>query len=97
VRLIDADALLKHQQESDKIRGVILVVSKGYILDAPTIKLARPDPESGLVPCGCGGVPIYDSYAEEWQVKCTNLCPASTFYKETKEEAAAEWNRMMGH
>lgn len=56
-----------------------------------------PDPETGLVTCGCGGSPEYESYDSEWLVKCKNYCPASTYYKGTKEEAAEEWNRMMGY
>jgi predicted RNA-binding Zn-ribbon protein involved in translation (DUF1610 family) len=40
MRLIDADALLKHEVESDRIRGVLLVVPKGFILDAKTIDAA---------------------------------------------------------
>ena len=35
MRLIDADALLKHEVEADRM-GAMLVVGKGYILDAPT-------------------------------------------------------------
>lgn len=35
-RYIDADALLKHECEADRM-GAMLVVGKGYILDAPTI------------------------------------------------------------
>lgn len=38
MRLIDADALLKHEVESDRLRGVFLVVPKGFILDAPTVE-----------------------------------------------------------
>ena len=45
MRLIDADALLEHQVESDKIRGVMLVVGKGHILDAPTIQPDYPPPD----------------------------------------------------
>jgi len=37
MRLIDADALLRHEIESDRIKGVMLVVGKGHILSAPTI------------------------------------------------------------
>ena len=36
VRLIDADALLKHETEADRM-GAMLVVGKGYILDAPEV------------------------------------------------------------
>lgn len=35
-RLIDANALLMHECEADKM-GAMLVVGKGYILDAPTV------------------------------------------------------------
>lgn len=37
MRLIDADALIKHQIESDRLNGVFLVVGKGHILNASTI------------------------------------------------------------
>ena len=36
MRLIDADALLKHEIEADRM-GAMLVVGKGYILDAPEV------------------------------------------------------------
>ena len=36
MRLIDADALLKHECEADRM-GAMLVVGKGYILEAPEI------------------------------------------------------------
>lgn len=37
MRLIDADALLKHECEADRM-GAMLVVGKGYILSAPTVR-----------------------------------------------------------
>lgn len=43
-RLIDADALLTHEIEADRM-GAMLVVGKGYILSAPTI-------EPPVVRCG---------------------------------------------
>lgn len=36
MRLVDADALLKHEVEADRM-GAMLVVGKGYILDAPEV------------------------------------------------------------
>jgi hypothetical protein len=36
MRMIDADALIKHEVEADRM-GAMLVVGKGYILNAPTI------------------------------------------------------------
>ena len=41
MRLIDADELIKHEVESDRINGVLLVVGKGHILNAPTIDLVQ--------------------------------------------------------
>ena len=40
MRLIDADELLKHEVEADRM-GAMLVVGKGYILSAPTIDAVR--------------------------------------------------------
>lgn len=40
MRLIDADALLKHEVEADRM-SAMLVVGKGYILDAPTIEAVQ--------------------------------------------------------
>ncbi len=36
MRLIDADALLKHEIEADRM-GAMLVVGKGYVLSAPEV------------------------------------------------------------
>ena len=41
VRLIDADELLKHAVESDRINGVVLVVGKGHIINAPTVETVK--------------------------------------------------------
>ena len=38
-RYVDADALLKHEIEADRM-GAMLVVGKGYILSAPEIDVA---------------------------------------------------------
>lgn len=40
MRLIDADELLKHEVEADRM-GAMLVVGKGHILSAPTINAVR--------------------------------------------------------
>ena len=37
MRLIDADELLKHECEADRM-GAMLVIGKGYIFSAPTIE-----------------------------------------------------------
>ena len=59
MRLIDADALLKHEIEADRM-GAMLVVGKGHILSAPTINPAKQgqwvmdtDPDDGDCRCSC--------------------------------------------
>lgn len=50
-----------------------------------------------LKPCPfCGGEADFDTFESDddvfdFMVKCTR-CFASTYYEETKEKAAAEWN-----
>lgn len=41
MRLIDADELLKHAVESDRIDGVMLVVGKGHIINAQTVETVK--------------------------------------------------------
>ena len=105
MRLIDADALLEHQIESDKIRGVLLVVSKGYILDAPTINPKRqPDLETGLMPCGCGGkAQIWPSdptqfthVITDYEVGCTECAMTTGWVRGKQENAIKVWNTAMG-
>ena len=109
MRLIDADALLEHQVEADRM-GAMLVVGKGFIMEAPTIT-PQPDPITGLVPCGCGGkaeiVKTYDenSWTNIVHVACkkckihiTFTAPAELRGTDAlKEDAKAAWNRDMGY
>ena len=99
MRLIDADALLKYQEESDKISGVMLVVSKGYILDAPTIS-PEPDPETGLVSCGCGGKPTFCHLRLErddgYYFECPK-CRARSAIRIGREGARDSWNQSRGY
>ena len=60
VRLIDANELLKHECEADRM-GVMLVVGKGYILNAPTIEAVSPQrvgrwKGAGLGDVACSGL-----------------------------------------
>lgn len=59
MRLIDADALLKHEIEADRM-GAALVVGKGYILSAPTITTDKKS---------CSGCK-YDDPEEDWPEIC---------------------------
>lgn len=62
MRLIDADALLKHEIEADRM-GAMLVVGKGHIFSAPTIEIVQqtwisvkerlPEDEEKYLVCCC--------------------------------------------
>ena len=96
MRLIDADALLEHQVEADKM-GAMLVVGKGFIMDAPTIT-PQPDPDTGLVPCGCGGrARLYELDDDFYlvRVECSQ-CYVATRATYNEERATHDWNRAMG-
>ena len=65
-RYIDADALLKHECEADKM-GAMLVVGKGWILEAPAVDAVE------VVFCkDC-------IYQKDAKVNCKGfiICPAS--------------------
>lgn len=59
-----------------------------------------PDPETGLVPCGCGG----RAYMADWSlfrghlysVHCLD-CNTQTDHCESQKEAKARWNTAMGY
>ena len=59
-----------------------------------------PDPETGLVKCGCGG----KAYTADWSLFRRHLysvhcldCNAQTDHCETIKIAKARWNRAMGY
>ena len=80
MRLIDADALLKHEVEADRM-SAMLVVGKGFILDAPTIEPKRGkwvnDPQSPPShKCSCCGSNAYCSNETEDHFEdLTAYCP----------------------
>jgi hypothetical protein len=59
-----------------------------------------PDPETGLVPCGCGG----KAYMADWSlfrghlysVHCLD-CNTQTDHCESQKEAKARWNTAHGY
>ncbi len=60
-----------------------------------------PDPDTGLVPCGCGGkvevafYPGWHGVPDMYQVDCFN-CHVGTRPCQTAEQAKASWNTAMG-
>jgi hypothetical protein len=65
-----------------------------YMLAPPT-----PDPETGLMPCGCGGKAVVscdDVLGDDWHyAECTE-CLTKTRCYGTEKEAKGAWNRAMG-
>lgn len=56
-----------------------------------------PDPETGLVPCGCGGeATVCDEYEFMWAYKC-NLCDIRTGGFTELADARDAWNGAMGY
>lgn len=61
----------------------------------------QPDPDTGLVPCGCGervSISFYPRWAgtpDLYQVDCFN-CHVGTRPCQTAEQAKAAWNTAMG-
>ena len=85
MRLIDADALLKHEIEADRM-GAMLVVGKGYILSAP---------EVNAVPV-VRGEWVDDENGTEWDSHQCSVCKKSplseTIYEDDYDEGLdGEW------
>ena len=66
------------------------------------MKGPRPDPDTGLVPCGCGGkAKVWPSNLREsmitgYAVVCTECDMAMFWVRGKKENAVKVWNRAMG-
>jgi hypothetical protein len=63
----------------------------------------EPDPETGLVPCGCGGQAVFEgSFLDEevpssYRVSLSCIeCGISTIAYEYEQEAMKAWNTAMG-
>lgn len=83
MRLIDAD---KHEKATELMEA----------LDALTAK-PTPDPETGLMPCGCGQlatIKMLTSYPPLYEIECS--CGVRTKVYKSSEDAKSAWNRAMG-
>ena len=76
----------------------------GY-LNGKEAALRRPDPDTGLVPCGCGGKAILfhqpdiegpGSDGDRWAVFCEKTCGMGTSDTTSPEHAVEIWNTGMG-
>lgn len=64
------------------------------------LKPATPDPETGLVPCGCGGKAetheLFGEYRGTYMTDCKECATGTTQYN-TEKESQDAWNTAMGH
>ena len=68
-------------------------------MGAAALRGPEPDPDTGLVLCGCGGkAEICGSSGddESYSLECWE-CGTSSGCYDTKKEAKAAWNRAMGY
>lgn len=60
-----------------------------------------PDPETGLVPCGCGGKGeeyyVEHPYSEQGYYIVCNSCPTQIYACPDAESAKETWNTAMGY
>lgn len=99
---------MNREEAIAKIQGLLddpIVRGGVAFVDQPTLRSIQevlsgpvPDPETGLVPCGCGGKPeYYDHPLQDWvAVECVE-CGDNTSYKDTKEQARDVWNLSHGY
>ena len=70
-----------------------------------TLDWKQPDPETGLVRCGCGGEALYDYYyesddldcGETHSVSCKNPDCWIEITANKKSDVFEKWNRAMGY
>ena len=73
-------------------------ISAAIKLLAADANVARKDPITGLMPCGCGGAAhFWGSSGDEsfYLVECEK-CEIETIYYSTKKKAREAWNAAMG-
>jgi len=70
---------------------------------AAALRGPQPDPDTGLVPCGCGGKAMYMVWPDEdfpngtqRYVICGQCMTETSGFNETNENAANRWNTAMG-
>ena len=75
-----------------------------YLRDcADTLAPNTPDPDTGLVPCGCGGKakvwssePMPFTGITAYQVGCTECAITTRWVSGKQENAVKAWNQAMG-
>ena len=64
---------------------------------AAALRGPKPDPITGLVPCGCGGkAMIHECHSLSYVIYC-DKCRIETNYQLTADTAKDAWNTAMGY
>lgn len=94
---------MKNIEALKELRGIPECFSSKKLRDALTMAIAAlerliPDPETGLVSCGCGGqAQLFGSSGDDdsYCYECSN-CNIDSLNCATIKEAKFAWNRAMG-
>ena len=98
MKITDITAILA-LQEMAKAIGIQFDYTLALKMEEDMLSKAKPDPETGLILCGCGGKPVVDRVDEwhwEWQAWCPE-CHIETGFYGTEPEARHAWNRARGY
>ncbi len=75
---------------------VTLALNRLHRLEKMFEQRKRPDPETGLVPCGCGGKASFYYWDARVQAGCEE-CSMETAHLLSCDEARDEWNISHGY
>lgn len=90
------EAIKTLKDRIEQYTGGVHPGEREILLEAFAVLRPTPDPVTGLLPCGCGGVPrIYQSYDGLWLVQC-DRCSIGTLHRNVKENAISDWNFSRG-
>ncbi|MDD4280236.1 MAG: hypothetical protein PHX74_10950 [Candidatus Sumerlaeales bacterium] len=99
MRLIDADALYDAFERSPWMDNADRDIAEEVMDNAPTVN-PQPDPDTGLMPCGCGGkagfhysVMMRDN---DCYVEC-GVCGEHSKVALSEDKARDVWNYSMGY
>ena len=75
-------------------------ITEALYLAVEALEGPAPDPDTGLVPCGCGGkAKIWPSdlrQATDYEVGCTECAMTTGWVRGKQENAIKVWNTAMG-
>ncbi len=101
IRILHPDTSIEAIDDYEEAGNYEHAYDTACLMAVDALRGPEPDPETGLVPCGCGGeadcndVRIMDKNGTPlWWVECLG-CGISTYGHQKKDAAKAAWNRAM--